>query len=728
LTDVLSTLNTVINDVAIRAESYGLSDGEAFFDEMNIALTDNGDVRQLDFVEYTGSDDSKKSMRVDGYSFESDDGPDASDLLEMTLVVADYNYGDSSGQANELLTINTADLEKKFLEMKRFISACSSRNLLDGIEGSAPFAGLVGSLTNNFSKLQKITLLYVTTARFTGRIKEFVPEDIRGIKINKQLYDIERHHAVVNSKDGSEPTQIDFKEYGFSPLTALKTSDAENTQSMLLAVPGELVFQIYEEHGARLLEQNVRTYLQARGNVNKGMITTLKEKPEMFFSYNNGLTATAAAIDVERETDMTLLIKGITNLQIVNGGQTTASIHYSKFKDKCDLSRVFVQMKLSVVDPDLLEEIVPKIAEYANTQNKVNAADFFANHPFHRQFEVLAKRFPSPRKENSITNIGSFWFYERARGAYNNETYKLKTKKEKDSFIARNPKEKLILKTDLAKYLMSFERHPDVVSKGAQAAFVQHANKIGLPATYKKQETRYNEIFYREAIAKTIIFREVDKLIQKASWYEGGGTKACTVTYSIAWLAEKIALSARLLDFEKIWKLHALSPELEEIFTDLAPKIYQELIESTPPHLSAVPQWAKRKGCWDSMKQNFSHVINGELLDAVCTSKELQREGRASARRAEKKYKKDEHWVAMLTIEPSTWQAMLDFCDNHDISKELSQNQRRDIMRLVSLTPAQLKMKYITEFEAASLLPLFNKLASLDFDFHRFGVNSCLYK
>ena len=128
------------------------------------------------------------------------------------------------------------------------------------------------------------------------------------------------------------------------------------------------------------------------------MISTLREKPEMFFSYNNGLTATASEITVERESATTVSITGIKNLQIVNGGQTTASIHFAKFKNKTDLSRVFVQMKLSVVEPDLLDSIVPKIAEYANTQNKVNAADFFANHPFHRQFEQLSRTCATPRR------------------------------------------------------------------------------------------------------------------------------------------------------------------------------------------------------------------------------------------------------------------------------------------------------------------------------------------
>ena len=725
MTDVLSTLNTVINDVAIRAESYGLSDGEAFFDEMNIALTDNGDVRQLDFVEYTGSDDSKKSMRVDGYCFESDDGPDASDLLEMTLVVADYNYGDSSGQANELLTINTADLEKKFLEMKRFISACSSRNLLDGIEGSAPFAGLVGSLTNNFSKLQKITLLYVTTARFTGRIKEFVSEDIRGIKINKQIYDIQRHYSIMTSKGGNEPTQIDFEEYGFDSLTALKTSNGGNTQSMLLAVPGDLLFRVYEEHGARLLEQNVRTYLQARGNVNKGMIATLKENPERFFSYNNGLTATASEIIIQKETDTTLSISGIKNLQIVNGGQTTASLHYAKFRANADLSRVFVQMKLSVVEPDLLEAIVPKIAQYANTQNKVNAADFFANHPFHRKFETLAKTNPTPKQENAISNFGTYWYYERARGAYNDETYRLQTAAKKREFFNKFPKSQLIIKTDLAKYLMSFDGHPDVVSKGGQTAFVQHANKVGLPEKFDTQANRYNSAYYREAIAKTIVFRELEKFVSKADWYEGGGTRACTITYSIAWFAEYLRGKNLVFDFEKVWKAQALTPELEQIFEGLMPRIYQFLKESAPDNLSAVPQWAKRKGCWDAVKSGFHFDFDMEQLDAVLTTKEIQKEAARGAVKQQNELNHLETWSAMSRMKPPAWIAIQEFCSKHKI--KLLPNQRRDIQRLAECSGSQLKMRPISEVEAGNLLPVFAELNKLDFDFHVYDIEPCLH-
>lgn len=728
MTDLVNSLNELINDVMLHAQSYGMSYSEAYFDKINTILTENGDVKELVFSEYRNVDDKQRLVRADGYSFEVEDGTEATNVKEMTIVLSDYEYDTIGGEVNEIKTINTAELEKKFLEVKRFIHACSSPTFIQSIAETAEYYGLVDILTKNFSKLEKITILYATTSRFSGRIKEFQAEDINGIKINKQIFDLQRHHSILTSRDGSEPTEIDFVEHGFKALTALKTNEKGNTQSMLLAVPGELLFRIYEEYGARLLEQNVRTYLQARGNVNKGMIATLRDNPERFFSYNNGLTATASDIKSISETESTVSIEGIKNLQIVNGGQTTASIHYAKFKYNVDLSRVYVQMKLSVVDQELLEAIVPKIAQFANTQNKVNAADFFANHPFHRQFEYLARANSTPRLDNSISNHGTHWYYERARGAYNNETYKLRTAAEKRAFSTKFPKQQLILKTDLAKYLMSFERRPDVVSKGAQAAFVEHANSIGLPENFEKKRSFYNDIFYKEAIAKTIIFREVDKLIQNSDWYEGGGTKACTVTYTIAWFAEYLQQNKQILDFDKVWKNQSMTASLKSIFKDLTPRIYEMLKNSTPEHLSAVTQWAKRKGCWDNLKSSFNFSFDDELLESVLTTKELHQEGRRSARRQQKVFNSEMHWISMVNLKPSTWIAIIQFCTRHEIYNEFSINQKRDLERLASLTVSQIRRSPITEYESKNLLPIFERLASLDFDFHHHGVAACLYE
>ena len=727
MSELLDCLNNLINDVVRDAQNYGTSYDEAYFNRVNELLTDNGDTRELIYAEYDNAElESRNRARADGYNFEIEDDvtkrkTKSESLEEMTIVVADYGYDVKSGEMNELNFLNSSELEKKFQSMKRFIQKCTTPEFLNNIEPSSPYYGLVANLTKHFRHILKIKLIYATTSKFTGRLKEFTSENIGDIQINKQLLDLERYHAVLSSTDGSEPTQIEFKEYGFRPLTALKTSGGSNTESMLLAVPGDLLFRIYEDHGARLLEQNVRTYLQARGKVNKGMIATLRDKPEMFFSYNNGLTATASEVEVDTETESTKTIKSIKNLQIVNGGQTTASIHYSKFKFGADLSNAYVQMKLSVVEPELLEAIVPKIAEYANTQNKVNAADFFANHPFHRQFESLARRYPTPRKDNAITNFGTHWYYERARGAYNNETYKLKTKKEKDAFVSKFPKNQLILKTDLAKYLMSFDGHPDIVSKGAQAAFAGHALVIGLPEDYEKKKNKFDENFFKESIAKTIVFRELDKLVQKAEWYEGGGTKACTITYSLAWFAEELKKNKLHLDFEKIWKLQKLPTELVSIFDQLAPQIYKELCSSTPEHLSAVPQWAKRKRCWERLRGSFEFDLDTEFLSAVLTTKELKDEGRRSGQKEQRQFNAEMHWVAMTKINANTWSEIDTFCKRHNIIHDLSPNQVRDLRCL-----ADGSIKMISEKQAQNLHSVFAKIGECDFDFYKYDIDECL--
>ena len=134
----------------------------------------------------------------------------------------------------------------------------------------------------------------------------------------------------------------------------------------------------------------------------------------MFFAYNNGLSATAEDVEL-RHREGIVEISALKNLQIVNGGQTTASIH-SAYRKKLDLSDVFVQVKLSIVEPADVAEIVPLISEFANTQNRVSAADFFSNHPFHVRIEQISRRILAPSADGSFTQ--SKWFYERARGQY----------------------------------------------------------------------------------------------------------------------------------------------------------------------------------------------------------------------------------------------------------------------------------------------------------------------
>ena len=155
----------------------------------------------------------------------------------------------------------------------------------------------------------------------------------------------------------------------------------------------------------------IHSYLQAKSNVNKGMHETLDKTPERFMAYNNGITATVDDIEVGLSHGETV-IKSMRGLQIVNGGQTTASIHRAKKRDELDLSKVSVAVKITKVAADKLEIIVPLISKYANTQNVIQVADLSANHAFHIAMERLSgATWCPPRQETK-------WFYERARGAY----------------------------------------------------------------------------------------------------------------------------------------------------------------------------------------------------------------------------------------------------------------------------------------------------------------------
>src|SRR5262249_27626882 len=162
-------------------------------------------------------------------------------------------------------------------------------------------------------------------------------------------------------------------------------------------------------------------------------------------AYNNGISATASEAGfVER--DGALRLAKLRHLQIVNGGQTTASIFNVMKKDKgVNLDRIRVQMKLSVIKPELVDEMVPRISQYANSQNKVSDADFFSNHPFHVRIEGISRRLWAPAPEGVLTQ--THWFYERARGQYANASAWLKPAKKRE-FDLQNPRGQVMTKTD----------------------------------------------------------------------------------------------------------------------------------------------------------------------------------------------------------------------------------------------------------------------------------------
>jgi hypothetical protein len=315
----------------------------------------------------------------------------------------------------------------------------------------------------------------------------------------------------------------------------------------------------------------------------------------MFLAYNNGVTATAEAVET-KEDGRGLVLTSLRNFQIVNGGQTTASIHAASRKKDVDLSQVFVQMKLSIIEPARAMTVVPKISEYANSQNRVSAADFFSNHPFHVRLEDFSRRLFAPSPDGTFRE--SKWFYERARGQYQ-DARGLLSVAQRRKFDIEYPKSQVISKTDLAKFLNSWRGHPEIVSRGSQKNFAEFARDIGREWTAKPDS--FNEAFYRSSVGKAIAFRETEHIVSEQAWYQGGGVRSRVVPYAIAKLANDAHQAGLYVDFDRIWRAQTMPSELKAALTVAAKAVHDVIVDAGSENPNPL-EWAKQPACWTRVK------------------------------------------------------------------------------------------------------------------------------
>ena len=328
-------------------------------------------------------------------------------------------------------------------------------------------------------------------------------------------------------------------------------ASTDDFHSYLCVIPGKILADIYDEYGSALLEGNVRSFLSTKVAVNKKIRETILSKPDRFFAFNNGISATALNVELA-DTPQGRFVTKVKDFQIINGGQTTASLSNARFRDKADLSSIFVQMKLTEIDEtdaDKSTELIRNISKSSNSQNKVSDADFFATSPFHIRMEQFSRRMFANASDGS--QYETHWFYERARGQYLQAQMRL-TPAKKKQFQMQNPKNQLITKTDLAKVMVTWRGRPDIVSRGAQTCFMWFANITD--AAWEEDNEQFNEKYYQEAVALTIMHRYLEKAIPMQHWYESG-YRANVITYSIASLHHLLSKqkAGLKLDLAMIW-------------------------------------------------------------------------------------------------------------------------------------------------------------------------------
>lgn len=636
----------LFQDIKTTADAYGIYLEDAFFDIVTDQLIDAG---EFDEAERAFFRPAQGGIRVDGYCGDPLESAIAQEAGQGTLglIALDFN------QDTDLTTLTNTDMEADFRRLEKFLTQSLNARFRNSLEPTDPGFGLADLINTRWEKISRVRLYLLTNKKLSARVEGKKASSIDGREIVYNVWDITRFGSLVSSGRERERLIIDFNELPGGSLRALLASKPnDRNQVYLAAVPGLDLAYIYDRWGTRLLEQNVRVFLQARSNVNKGIKRTLENEPELFFSFNNGITATAEAITTEI-TDEGLVITGLENLQIVNGGQTTASV-YAAFKAKHDLSRVYVQMKLSIVSPEAAKELVPRISEYANSQNKVSAADFFANHPFHVRIEEFSRRILAPAKDDSFDLTK--WFYERARGSYRDAQAYL-TPAAKRKFAKEYPKAQSFTKTNLAKYLMVWTDKAYMVNRGAQKNFAEFAKDVA--DAWEKNDEQFSEVYFKYLIAKKIIFDLAGKVVQSRDWYEAGGYRSQHVILAVGALANAARTLGKSVDFLSIWNRQAVTPAFERALGQAADAAHDVLMQPGEGYRN-ISEWAKQPKCWNALKQKNVYWDEGWISELI--SLEEEREIKSEGVKDQKELNGIEAQSIVVEAGAQFWQNVLEWC------------------------------------------------------------------
>lgn len=536
------------------------------------------------------------NLRLSGYAV-SDDAD------QIDLFVSLYDGVDEIKPVSDTETKTAAE------QCLSFLTKCANGSLLSTIDKSNDAYALALNIKECYPSLDQIRV-YVLTDR-QAKAKNFKPREVNGKTVKLEVMDIERLHRHWSEGKPRDELVVNFEEVSGSALPCVYVPsevEVEGYDYAMTVIPGEALRFIYEKYGARLLEANVRSFLSVTGKVNKGIRDTLKSEPERFMAYNNGVVLIADDISLGRTKDGSVGILWLKGMQIVNGGQTTASLYFTQKKNpEVDLTRVRVPAKIIVLkskNTDSEEVLISDISRYANSQNSVKLSDLSANKPFHVEIEKLALSTYCPDGVNR-------WFYERAAGSYKvmlarEGTTPAKLRQIKESI----PPIRKITKTDLAKYLNAWDQLSYLVSLGSQKNFDkfmgQFINQDGQTVISLPDTT-----FYKQLVAKAILFKAVQKIVRPMF----PAFQANITTYTVSLIANRLGDS---IDLDKIWMQQDISSKLKQQAQAWAVDVDRILHQSAAGRM--VSEWAKKSECWDAVRDGqYTAPLSGipEMRDST---------------------------------------------------------------------------------------------------------------
>ncbi len=529
--------------------------------------------------------------------------------LFLTFYKNEYDYN-----------ITKDDYTKSLNQIKRFINSALKRHIDYIDKANTELYHLIGTIGKQGKDFDRINVYFLING-FSNHDKEKI--EIADANVFVHTWDVSRLFKINASNSIHEPIEIEFQNFSENGkgLQCLQVPSIDEMYDCYLAIiPGEILAKLYNEYSNELLESNVRAFLGQAGKFNKGIRDTIRSKPQMFLPYNNGITATAESVET-KFIDNQLVITKLYDFQIVNGGQTTASLYHTqkKFKD-VDLSKIFVQMKLTVIKDKEQKNIeVPNISRFANSQNKVSELDLSSNNPYFIQIENLSRKKYVVNPENK--NQSLLWFFERANGQYR-ETLNKQTPTQQKKFKEQNPSNLKFVKSDVAKFINGWEQEPHYVAQGSQKNFIQYTKKITDLVSKNKLP---GENFYRKLIANAILFKTIDLLFGRKGVNAIGDTslKALSVAYTVSYFHY---LTNNRIDLWKIYEQQKIDDFLSSHLLRLLVFVYNHII--TEASGSLISEYAKRSTSWDKLKNTkYSEDLIAILNDYLISEEEkAQRE------------------------------------------------------------------------------------------------------
>lgn len=535
---------------------------------------------------------------------------DAADLdlscNTLNLLYADYNAEKLENITNEFLKTKSQQLVNYFEN--------SIKGYFVDAEQSNEAVQMAHEINNNLSSIYQIHLFIVSTNKLSKAVKKLKCDDVvcreRSFKVYLDVLDIEGIYRSRMASFKKDDVVIECEKYDCEGLPCIKADiGTDQYESYLAIVPGRFLSDIYKEHSAALLESNVRSFLKLNGGVNKGIRGTILNDKSKFFTYNNGISTTAKEVKFANDENGGLLIKSFRDLQIINGGQTTATLAATSIKDNADLSGIYVQMKLTIVK-DENPELVRNIATYANSQNKVKTADLNSSHPFYVKVEELSRKTYAPKASGAL--VQQLWFFERARGQYDQPMMQM-TSSGREEYKLVRPKDKKFSLVDLAKYCNAANCLPHYVSWGGEVNASHFHNSM--TKQWDKDKTVFNDLFYKELIGKKILFTRIENVVSDQPWYqERKAYRPQIVAYTFSKLVYEASAIEKVINYRQIWDRQNVPSEFDKDIAKIA-KIVFDCIYATSGNIGT---YCKQEICWKMVKSKtykLSKTIEDVLTD-----------------------------------------------------------------------------------------------------------------